>query len=373
MKEKTSKTFLLFSLFFIFTLFNKSFAYNDCYIESSQTGTRTINYGSINVTSSLYPSDSVNDAIVLANKDIQIDVGSDGIGCKKGGAGNNNVEFFNAADGTNISAPWGNIGMIQTSIPGIVLSATLMCKSSDCASAAEGAGAGNMVNLNLPAASGQENIIHSQGGYPWEGADKGWYLHMTLYQYGSFSPKSGVTSGHTLAGNFARWRIGGSTQGSITFKTSTSSLTFTIPQTTCQDFYMANGEGNRISNNQYALGDYSIANIETNNTKEVPFKIILSKCYASKFTTKLYSSNRAGNNALIGKSAGSASGIGVKIMDTANNLLLKADGSNETTLTPQNWYNDTLAIPFTAQVVADNSTISSGDFSANATFTVTYE
>ena len=63
------------------------------------------------------------------------------------------------------------------------------------------------------------------------------------------------------------------------------------------------------------------------------------------------------NKKLIGKSSGSATGVGVKVYSTANNseVQLNADNSNEIIFNYANWSNNLLYFPFTAQLVKDGS------------------
>ena len=182
--------------------------------------------------------------------------------------------------------------------------------------------------------------------------------------------------GYVITGKIASWYIGINTQPWINFYVDADTFKFTVDQPTCSTIALDSTSQN-ISGNKINLGDYYVSQVKQEITQVVPFTIRGDYCYASKITVKLKATTEAPNKKLIGKSSGSATGVGVKVYSTANNseVQLNADNSNEIIFNYANWSNNLLYFPFTAQLVKDgsNGTISPGDFTGNATFSFSYE
>lgn len=157
------------------------------------------------------------------------------------------------------------------------------------------------------------------------------------------------------------WYLGINTQHWINFFVNTETFNFTVDQPTCATIALDSTNQN-ISGNKINLGDHYVSCVKQDVSRVVPFSIRGDYCYANKITVKLKATTAAPNKKLIGKSSGSATGVGVKIYSTTNNVQLYADNSNEIIFNYANWSNHILYFPFTAQLVKDggNGTISPG-------------
>lgn len=145
------------------------------------------------------------------------------------------------------------------------------------------------------------------------------------------------------------------------FFVNAETFNFTVDQPTCATIALDSTNQN-ISGNKINLGDHYVSRVKQDVSRVVPFSIRGDYCYANKITVKLKATTAAPNKKLIGKSSGSATGVGVKIYSTTNNVQLYADNSNEIIFNYANWSNHILYFPFTAQLVKDggNGTISPG-------------
>lgn len=342
-----------------------SLADQSCYINSSAAGTYTIANDTSNID--LYWQITGGDVSTVESTPYAYDYtiplrGSNPIGCKSAAPWDNSVHAITNATllDTKYVGTQGE-ALYRTSVPGIDYAVELIC------SAADGCGSGHdNVMLNFLAGGGTDNMFPSQSGFTWEGADSGWSLRIRYYRTPDFNPVKGVSTGHSLAGTIGQWRIGPAGQPVITFTVTDSTLTFRVPELTCA-IRLQGG-----SNNTVSLGDYFVSDIKKNSAKAVPFSFSTQDCYAKKVTFKMISGYPSSAEGLLGKSAGSASGVAVKIMNTDHDVQMKPDGSVSVSDNREQWAANT-SYNYSAQVVPDGSEVKSGDFQTAATFSITYE
>lgn len=338
----------------------------ECYIESDSSGSYTvlINTPTYSVTTKQV---TTTQEIADATRDVPIILRGSGVACKAIPNGDESIHFLNTADAGLISTYTSARGstLLKTTVPGIVYTVELICSSCP-----------EVVDLRLPP-SGDDNFTpNSNIWWAWSETDDKWSLRFRFFYTPEFKPKNGVTSGTLMPGKIASWYIGINTQPWINFFVDTNTFTFTVEQPTCATIALDSTSQN-VSGNKINLGDYYISQVKQEITRVVPFSMRGDYCYANKITVKLKATTAAPNKKLIGKSSGSATGVGVKVYSTANNseVQLNADNSNAIIFNYANWSNNLLYFPFTAQLVKDggNGTISPGDFTGNATFSFSYE
>ncbi|MFB4225503.1 fimbrial protein [Escherichia fergusonii] len=337
---------------------------SECYIESNSAGdyTMLINAPTYTVvTRQVTSPQEMADAV----KDVPIVLRGDGIGCKAIPNGDETVHFLNTADAGLISGYESERGgtLLKTTVPGIVYTVELICSGCD-----------PDVNLKLPTVGDDNFTPNSDTWWVWAPTSNKWVLRFRFYYTPEFKPTNGVSSGTLLPGKIASWYLGINTQPWINFFVNTETFNFTVDQPTCATIALDSTNQN-ISGNKINLGDHYVSQVKQDVSRVVPFSIRGDYCYANKITVKLKATTAAPNKKLIGKSSGSATGVGVKIYSTTNNVQLYADNSNEIIFNYANWSNHILYFPFTAQLVKDggNGTISPGDFTGNATFSFSYE
>lgn len=296
--------------------------------------------------------------------------GGNPLGCKTLEPWDNAVHFITDAGAsldTRYTTPEG-YALIKTTIPGIDFTLELTCYTAD--------GCGNSgdhpdLSLFLKGGNGSEDVFPSiSSGYPWESADAQWRLKMTMWVTPDFRPQKGVPNGFSLNGTLARFQIGGTTQPVITFVASSSTLNFTVPASSCA---LGVAQGSNVSNNNVALGDYFLSDVKQEMTREIPFSLTLENCYTAKLLVKMTTAYLSADNELLGKSSGSASGMGVKVTNTDKNLSMMPDGSNSAVYDRSNDWSAQENLNFSAQLKKDGQTLKAGDFNAAATFTLDYE
>lgn len=339
---------------------------SECYIESSSAGSYTI---FINTPPYSVATQQVTTPYEISDAatDVPIVLRGDGIACKALPNGDESIHFLNTADANLISTYTSARGstLLKTTVPGIAYTVELICDTCP-----------EVVDLRIPPAGDDNFTPNSDIWWVWGETDEKWKLRFRFFYTPEFKPKNGVTSGTLLPGKIASWYIGINTQPWINFYVDADTFKFTVDQPTCSTIALDSTSQN-ISGNKINLGDYYVSQVKQEITQVVPFTIRGDYCYASKITVKLKATTEAPNKKLIGKSSGSATGVGVKVYSTANNseVQLNADNSNEIIFNYANWSNNLLYFPFTAQLVKDgsNGTISPGDFTGNATFSFSYE
>jgi len=296
--------------------------------------------------------------------------GSNPVGCKMQEPWDNSVHFITDAGSsldTGFATPEGN-ALIKTTIPGIDFTLELTCYTSD--------GCGNSgdhpdLSLFLKSGNGSDNVFPSIGdGYPWESANSQWRLKMTMWITPDFRPQKGVPSGFSLNGTLARFQIGPASQPQITFTSSASTLSFSVPASSCA---LGVAQGSSVTNNDVALGDYFLSDVKQALTREIPFSLSLESCYTPKLSVKMTTAWPSTDNELLGKSSGSASGMGVKVTNTDQNLSMMPDGSNSAVYDRNSDWSAQQSLNFSAQLKTDGQPLKAGDFNAAATFTLDYE
>lgn len=337
----------------------------ECYIEAPAQGdyTMTISPNRLNIP--LTGVDSPTEISTVVIPDVPVVLRGD-IGCKVTGQAyaDDSVHLTNTSDAAIQTSAMTNEGsaLFATSIEGIVYSMELFCS-----------GCTDSTVLKVPSPYGAESVIPiSNMPGKWEYTDSNWRLRFRLYQTASFRPQNGVTNGHAIPGQIATWRIGNQSQPEVNFRVDVNSLDFTVSPPTCLTTALV---GENTKGNQVLLGDSYAYDIHQGVTPEVPFIIRGENCGASRIDIKLRATTASPNTELIGKSAGTAEGVGVRVVSTANNstLPLKPDASNAATFTYSEWWNPQLDFPFTAQLIADGQTVKPGSFTGNGTFNFSYE
>ncbi len=296
--------------------------------------------------------------------------GTNPVGCKSAEPWDNSVHFINAAGASldsKYTTPEGN-ALIKTSVPGIDYSLELICSTSD------GCGSGSAhpnLSLFLKGSDGTDNVFPSSSdGFPWESSDTQWRLKMVLWVTPDFKPQEGVPTGGSLNGTLARFQIGPSSQPIITFVSIASTLTFTVPASSCS---LGVAQGDSVTNNNVALGDYFASEVRQDQTQVYPFSLTLENCYTPKLSVKMTSAYISPDSALLGKSSGSAAGVGVNVINTDKNINMKPDGSTSAVYDRTNDWSSQESLNFSAQLKRDGQTIKAGDFNAAATFMLNYE
>ncbi|EEE2001261.1 fimbrial protein [Salmonella enterica subsp. enterica serovar Kotte] len=339
-------------------------ASTDCYIQRNAAGNYNVTIEPVNVVIPLAKYDTPSEVQYVNTYDFSISLRGDKIGCKMQSGGDTSVHFINTSDAalqTNYTAGTGG-ALMKTTVAGITYSAELFCDSCG----------GTSVALNLLPNGADNASDTSTIDYPWEYTDDKWKLRFRIFQTPDFKPTNGVSSGQSIAGKLATWRLGHSGQPEVNFFVTADSLHFDVSQPTCG---MLSVTGDAASGNQVALGNYYVSELQKGLSREVPFTLRGDYCGAEKITVKMTAATRSSDASLIGKSSGSAEGVGVKIVSTADNsnTLVKPDGSNAIVFNYADWWGNIREFPFTAQLVADGAPINTGTFTGNATFTFSYE
>lgn len=295
--------------------------------------------------------------------------GSNPIGCKSLEPWDNSVHFITNA-GSNLdtwTTPEG-YALLKTSVPGIDYTLELTCYASDGCGRSSDHGD---LSLYLKGGNGSDNVFPSNSeGFPWENADTQWRLKMTMWVTPAFKPKKGVPAGTSLNGTMATFQIGASTQPTIVFTSTTSTLNFSVPASTCG---LGVAQGDAVTNNNIALGDYFLSDVAKDATRTIPFAITLEECHTAKLEIKMTSAWVSPDSYLIGKSSGSASGMGVKVINTDKSITLKPDGSTSAVYDRSSDESSQESLNFSAQLQRDGQPLKAGDFNAAATFMLDYE
>ncbi|EKI8155104.1 fimbrial protein [Escherichia coli] len=355
---------IAFLLFIATTCTAFANSYQECYIERYAEGDymMKIPTGTYSVPTRMNTTVS---ELADATWDVPIVLrGTDPIGCKDIPYGNASVHFLNAAGSDDISGYTTENGsvLLKTTVPGVAYTLELLCISCPIA-----------LNLKLPV-SGEDTFVLDDAD--WEGTDSKWKLRFRFFTTPEFKPTNGISSGTLKPGRMASWYIGINDQPWVHFDVDADTFKFTVEQPTCTTIALDSVNPN-VSGTEIKLGDYYISQVKQNITRKVPFSIRGDYCYANKITVKLDAANNAPDRKLIGKSSGSATGVGVKVYATVNNseIQLNADGSNSAIFNYADWSHNLLFFPFSAQLVKDggNGTITPGNFRGNATFSFSYE
>lgn len=367
MKNFSFRPLLMLLLLTLAALLSRPvFADQSCYIHSTNGGTYTtgtsplLNLSTDQVTTPTNLGVTYTWTIQFLN--------SDPIGCKNWTPYDNTVHFINAAGSIldqNYTTPEGNT-LLKTSVPGIDYTVELVCLVS------EGCGTSHpAIDLFIKGENGTDDTVPSQSGNPpYTDADSQWKLKFTMWATPEFKPQKGQNMGYAQPGTMAQFRIGPSSQASIFFTSTASTLQFTIPASSCA-FGVA--EGNTVSGNNVALGDYWINDVTNGNTPTIPFSISLNKCYTPKLMIKMTSPYVSGNKTMLGKSSGSATGVGVKIMNTDFSSLMIPNSATSTDYDRSNDWSSQANLNFSAQLLTTGGAVTAGDFNAIATFQMDYE
>lgn len=367
MKTTSLRTLLMLLLLTLTALLSRPvFADQSCYIHSTNGGTYTTGTSPL-LNLSTNQVTTPTDLGVTHTWTIQF-LTSDPIGCKNWTPYDNTVHFINAAGSIldpNYTTPEGNT-LLRTTVPGIDYTVELVCLVSDGCGTSHPA-----IDLFLKGGNGTDNTVPSQSGNPpYTDADSQWKLKFTMWVTPEFKPQKGVNMGYALPGTMAEFRIGATSQSSIIFTTTASTLQFSVPASSCS---FGVTQGNTVSGNNVALGDYWINDVKNGSTPAIPFAISLDKCYTPKLKITMTSPYVATDKTMLGKSSGSASGVGVKIMNTDLSTVMIPNSSTSTDYDRRNDWSSMANLNFTAQLLTTGGTVKAGDFNAIATFQMDYE
>jgi type 1 fimbria pilin len=366
MPTRFRKLLFLLLLSALSLLSRASFADDSCYIHSTNGGTYTTGASPLMV---LTPDKFSNPTDLGAGFAWVIQfLTSDPVGCKFWTPYDNTVHFINAGasiQDTQYSTPDGN-ALFKTTVPGIDYTVQLICYVSD------GCGTNHpTVDLFLKGTTGTDNTVPSQSNSaPYTDADSQWKLQYRMWVTPEFKPQKGVDTGYSLPGTLAYFRIGPESQAVITFMATPNTIQFRVPASSCS-FGVA--QGNSVSGNNVALGDYWINDIKNNNTQAIPFAISLENCYTPLLKIKMTSGYVAPGKEMLGKSSGTASGVAIKVMNTDKSVIMVPNSATSTDYDRNSDWSSMGNLNFTAQLLPDGSTVKAGDFNAAATFQMDYE
>lgn len=367
MKNHPLRPLLMLLLLALAALLSRPvFADQSCYIHSTNGGTYTtgssplLNISTNHVTTPTSLNVSYTWVIQFMT--------SDPIGCKNWTPYDNTVHFINAAGSlldTRYTTPDGN-ALIKTTVPGIDYTVELVCLVSDGCGTSHPA-----IDLFLKGGNGTDNTVASQGGDPpYTDADSQWKLKYSLWVTPDFKPQKGLNMGNALPGTLAEFRIGPSSQPSIIFNATASTLQFTVPASSCS-FGVA--QGNTVSGNNVALGDAWVNDIKYGNTPVIPFSISLENCYTPKLKIKMTSPYVASDKTMLGQSSGSAAGVALKIMNTDIPMQMIPNSASSTDYDRGDDWASMANLNFSAQLLWTGVAMKAGDFNAIATFQMDYE
>lgn len=164
---------------------------NECYIESNAEGPydMVINPTPFSIQTRMVDAP---EEIAFATWDSHINLRGDKIGCKSLGSNTSSVHFLNTADASLLSTYTTSRGdaLLKTTVPGIVYSVELVCKSC---------GAAEELDLYLPAQSGADNHTdNASAKWAYEYSDDSWYLRFRFFWTPEFKPQTGVSEGTVI-------------------------------------------------------------------------------------------------------------------------------------------------------------------------------
>lgn len=367
MKNVSFRPLLMLLLLTLAALLSRPvFADQSCYINSTNGGTYTtgssplLNLSTKHVTTPTSLGAGYTWIIQFLT--------NDPIGCEDLTPYDNTIHFINSAGSNlddNYTTPEG-YALLKTTIPGIDYTVELVCLVSDGCGTSHPA-----IDLFLKGKNGMDSKFPSQSGNPpYTDADSQWKLKFEMWVTPEFTPQKGINMGNALPGTIADFRIGSPSQATIVFNATASTLTFTVPASSCS-FGVA--QGNSVSGNNVSLGDYWINDVKNGNTPVVPFAISLENCNTPKLMIKMTSPYVTGNKSMLGKSSGTASGVGLKIRDTDLNSPMIPNSSTSTDYDRSDDWSSMANLNFSAQLLTTGEPLQAGDFNAIATFQMDYE
>ncbi|EAS1760737.1 type 1 fimbrial protein [Salmonella enterica] len=274
------------------------------------------------------------------------------------------IELTAPTDSTIIDQNYNmnGMGLIKTSVPGIVYSYQLSCT--------EGCVHGSNIDVSLPTA-GQTN---RSGTYnvDYAGSASRWNLRLDLYQTPAYRPRNGQTEVHAVAGTIGSVMMTGKGK-TMHLNVSSGSALFTLQEPTCQRFGI-NGIENR---KEVDFGEFFISDFDAQGvTPQRQFTLDLFGC--SLNTLRIYVNGpHAENGETLTNQKGDAKGVGVRLAAEINNTWspIKIDGTTPVGISfmgSTDWYQEQLSIPFAGQL-RKIGTIEAGSFESTATFTIDYE
>ncbi|MFP2423891.1 fimbrial protein [Pseudescherichia vulneris] len=199
---------------------------------------------------------------------------------------------------------------------------------------------------------------------------KRWNVIITLYQRPEYDGiPSGIKSINLKRTGYAGYfRVGGAQHKSMNITMASMNVPVVVP--TCTSLVSSAGTGSVDLGRNYEIDD-----VKNNKTKQVGFTITASQCSnVLRFRTKL-TANSAYKGLLTNNSAESlrAGGVGVKIWAPNGAQLLANDSQSVYTEAPatMQWSK---TFNYKAQLVTSgNGGVTTGDFKATGTFSMSYE
>ncbi|EOF9297455.1 fimbrial protein [Enterobacter bugandensis] len=286
--------------------------------------------------------------------------------CDKNGGGSY-IELTAPTDSTIIEPVYNmnGMGLIKTSVPGIVYSYTLECLN-DCAT-----GSNLYVNLPTPGATNKSSVTSSVAFD--ETTPGKWLLRLDLYQTPDYRPHPGQTQVHAIGGMIGSAMM--SRKGkTLHLHVSEGSALFTLMEPTCQNF----GINGRLGFNEVDFGDFFVSDFDSQGfTPRRNFTLSLYRCSVNGIQISV-SGPHAQDATILTNQKGTAGGVGIRLGTQLNDTwqLVKVDGSVSAGMGFTgniDWYRDRIDIPFTGELKKIGTIITPGNFDSTATFTINYE
>jgi type 1 fimbria pilin len=338
--KSTVLTILLLSLF---TLSSNASAARDCEFSGSLDP-------SISVTDSTPISffSKTSSAVVLKKWTYTMNIWTY---CQAGNDGNDLYSKHNA--NIHPTQQFNNLGLFETNLPGIYYSIEMATTTGSANSA-----------FYIYSEETKWSIEESQV------KDKRWNIIITLYQRPEYDGiPAGITSIRLKqTGYVGYFRIGGTQHFAVDVTMANMDIPVVVP--TCTSLVSSVGSGS------VNLGsDYEIDDIKNNKTNQVDFTLTASQCSnVLRYKTKL-TANNAYKGLLTNNSTESlrAGGVGVKIWAPNGAQLLANDSQSIYTEAPATMQGSK-TFNYKAQLVSSsNGEVTSGDFKATGTFSMSYE
>ncbi|EIX6434766.1 type 1 fimbrial protein [Salmonella enterica] len=285
--------------------------------------------------------------------------------CDKNGGGSY-IELTAPTDSTIIEPVYNmnGMGLIKTSVPGIVYSYYLEC-FADCAP-------NSTLSVSLPTPGAKnKSSVNSNVDFDNVSPSK-WVLRADLYQTPEYRPHPGQTHVHAIGGVIGSAMMSGKGK-TLRLHVNEGSALFTLMEPTCQQF----GINGQIGFNEVDFGDFFVSDFDSQGfTPRRGFTLNLYSCALNDVRITV-SGPHAEDGTILTNQKGNAEGVGVRLGSQVNGTwqLVKVDGTasvGQDFSGNTDWYRDRIDIPFTGEL-KKIGTITPGSFESTATFTIDYE
>ncbi|WP_233470142.1 fimbrial protein [Enterobacter asburiae] len=337
----------------------KALGATECRFGNGYGGTTTLinsHYtgGAIRIPS---PGDGSN---VIASFDNDISPGIQG-NCS---LGNDGMDLWSKTDPSVMDGSLYGNAIFETNIPGIVYEVRIHTVAN------AGNDSGGYFGANT---GGYEIVSHNSSATGnW---DNFWFNAKVNIRVtdGFVGNPQKVSVLKPKAGTLGSMSIGNPTDSNNkpwTFVITENSFQIPIILPTCEVMAL-NGGGNNVD-----LGEYFIADIKKNITRDIPFAITVNGCTSvAKFTMKMSSTALTGGtqNLLANMlNSNAASGVGVKVL-YGSMIQLVPNNANSAIVLNDTSVPNAVTQNLIARLEADGNTIKAGNFKATSVFTMTYD